>query len=94
MRSSSTSGSALPATRAALELGSVVGAGVDAVPAALVVLAPARSHGGFRAVVGLAVGVVDEAVAASTLRRPGACVVLLGRRLEKGWDGSGRAGDR
>ena len=45
-------------------------------PAAPVVLAPARGHGGFGAVVGLAVLVVHEAVAAAPLRRPGPGVVL------------------
>ena len=49
------------------QLGAVARAGVHGIPAALVVLAPARGHGGLGTVFGLAVGVVHEPVAAAPL---------------------------
>ena len=64
-------------SRPAHELGGMAGASIDHVPAALAVPAPARGNSGLRAVVGLAVGVVNEAVAAAPLRAPGPGVVHL-----------------
>jgi hypothetical protein len=51
--------------RPANQLRAVPFAGVDNVPAASAVLAPTRRHDGFGTVVGLAVGIVHEAVAAA-----------------------------
>jgi len=60
-------------------------AGVDGVPAALAVLAPAGADQWRRALGWVAVLVaVDEAVAAASLRRPGPGVIEHEARLAKG----------
>jgi hypothetical protein len=67
----------LPRTAQEL-LVSVAGAGIDGVPATLAVHTPTRGNGGLGAVVGLAICVVDAAVAAAPLSGPGPGVVEHG----------------
>ena len=64
--------------RSVQQLGGVTRAGVNDVPAAPVVLTPARGDSGLGAVIRLAVGVVHEAVAVASFHAPGPGVVHEG----------------